>query len=74
MTYEQILEFIIQKRQEQGYSMRKLSSMAGLSPPALCRIEDKSSKASYETLMQLCSSLGYDLEVIPEQYNIKPKK
>lgn len=72
MTKEQIVEKIQRLRKEKGYSMYRLSCLAGIAYNNYYRIENIKPDISVKTLQKICEALGismkdfFDEEDIPE--------
>lgn len=64
-------EYLKGKRNVEGATVREISYETGLSPGYISRIENNSSKPSFETLLKLSEALSFDLcEVVGQNVKV----
>lgn len=67
MTYEEIINALIIKRIEKGWSQRELARQAGVSPMGVSYMENLSRKVTVEYLMPICHALELELVLQEKQ-------
>lgn len=67
MTYEEIINTLIIKRIEKGWSQRELARQAGVSPMGINQIENLSRKATVDFLIPICRALDFELVLQEKQ-------
>lgn len=61
MTKEQIVEKIQKLREEKGYTMNKLATLAGIAYVNYRKIEKEKTSISVQTLQKICDALGISM-------------
>ena len=56
-------QFVLEARRRGGLTQRQLASRAGLSQPAIARIESRVVTPSLERIIQLVRACGFDLDI-----------
>ena len=74
MEYADLINNLIACRKSQNITLVELAQTTNVSRQALHNIETFKKTASDETLQKMCQALNLELEIVPKQYNIKPKK
>lgn len=60
-----IMSALIEARQEQGISQKKLEELSGVKQPVIARMETGKTSPQLDTVLKVLASLGKTLTVVP---------
>jgi transcriptional regulator with XRE-family HTH domain len=64
---------LIEARERQGISQKRLAEMAGLKQPAIARLERMQATPQIDTLFKVLKPLGYTLAIVPDSAEQRKK-
>lgn len=60
-----LISAMVEAREEQGISQRKLAELSGVKQPVIARIEKGYSNPRLDTILKLLAALGKTLAIVP---------
>lgn len=63
----ELIEKLVEAREEKGITQQQLAEMAGLKQSAIARLENLTATPQIDTLFKILKPLGYTLAIVPEQ-------
>lgn len=64
---------LIQARQEQGITQKKLEELSGVKQPVIARMETGATNPQLNTILRVLAPLGKTLAVVPIQQKTQPQ-